>query len=47
VRKSQVIPWHHFLESFFCWCNGCKGQKKQMSKSVRRDTMEAYMEVDS
>jgi hypothetical protein len=21
--------------------------KKQMSKSVRRDTMEAYMEVDS
>ena len=24
-----------------------EGIKKQMSKSVRRDTMEAYMEVDS
>ena len=24
-----------------------QGIKKQMSKSVRRDTMEAYMEVDS
>jgi hypothetical protein len=45
--KSQIIPWRHFLESFFCWFNGRKRQKKQMSKSVRRDTMETYLEVDS